>query len=157
MEWSLKVKRDDYSKIDFNLTSQERTYQAFNPEKLIFQDPSFIGSRFPNTPSFFHNLQLNFGIKSLKSTLPNLVLYGSWFHVREFSITDEPSNGEPEPFSLVPTQNEFNLGIGYFSPSDKLSLSFQVNNLTNDFELFDNWRVPKPNRNFQIKVNYQIF
>ena len=157
MEWSLKVTRDDYSNIGFNLTSQKRTYQAFNPENLIFQDPSFIGSRFPNTPSFFHNLQLNLGIKSLKSTLPNVVLYGSWFHVQEFSITDEPSNGEPEPFSLVPIQNEFNLGIGYFSPGNQLSLSFHVNNLTNDFELFDNWRVPKPNRNFQFKVNYQIF
>ena len=157
MEWSLRVARDHYSNIGFNLTSQKRTYQAFNFENLIFQDPSFIGSLFPNTPSFFHNLQLNLGIKSLKSTLPNVVLYGSWFHVQEFSITDEPSNGEPEPFSLVPVQNEFNLGVGYFLPNDKLSLSFQVNNLTNDFGLFDNWRVPKPNRNFQFKINYQIY
>ncbi|MEM8568647.1 MAG: TonB-dependent receptor, partial [Bacteroidota bacterium] len=152
VEWSLKVTRDDYSNIEFNLTAQERTYQAFNGDGFRFQDPSFIGSRFPNTPLFFHNLQLNLGIKSLKNTLPNVVLYGSWFHIGEFSITDEVRNAEPEPFSLVPTQNEFNLGIGYFSSNDKLSLSFQVNNLTNDLELFDNWRVPKPNRNFQFKV-----
>ena len=157
MEWNLKITRDDHSNIEFNLTSQERTYQAFNFESSTRQDPSFIGSRFPNTPSFFHNLQLNLGIKSLKSTLPNVVLYGSWFHIRSFSINDIPPNGEPEPFSLVPVQNEFNLGVGYFPPNDKLSLSFQVNNLTNDFGLFDNWRVPKPNRNFQFKVNYQIF
>ena len=157
VEWGFKVTRDDHSNIELNLTSQKHTYQAFNQENLIFQDPSFIGSRFPNNPSFFYNLQLNLGIKSLKSTLPNIVLYGSWFHVNEFSVSDEPPNGEPEPFSLVPTQNEFNLGIGYFSPNDKFSLSFQVNNLTNDFGLFDNWRVPKPNRNFQFKINYQIF
>ncbi|MEM8509822.1 MAG: TonB-dependent receptor [Bacteroidota bacterium] len=157
MEWSVKITKDPYSNIEFNLTNQERTYQAFNGDGLRFEDPSFIGSRFPNTPFFFHNLQLNFGIKSLKSTLPNIALYGSWFHVQKFSITDETSNGEIPPSSLVPTQNEFNLGVGYFSPNNKLSLSFQVNNLTNDLELFDNWRVPKPNRNFQIKVNYQIF
>ncbi|MEM9142617.1 MAG: TonB-dependent receptor [Bacteroidota bacterium] len=156
LEWSLRLTRDNYSNIEFNLTRQERTYRAFNPENLIFQDPSFIGSRFPNTPTFFYNLQLNLGIKSLKNALPNVVLYGSWFHVKAFSITDEPSNGEPEPFSLVPTQNEINLGIGYFLPNNKLSLSFQVNNVTNDLALFDNWRVPKPNRNFQCKVNYQI-
>ncbi|MEM9859880.1 MAG: TonB-dependent receptor, partial [Bacteroidota bacterium] len=157
MEWSLKVTRDDYSSMEFNLTRQERTYQGFNFDEATRQDPSFIGSRFPNTPSFFYNLQLNLGIKSLKNTLPNVVLFGSWFHVRSFSISDEPPNGEPEPFSLVPTQNEFNLGLGYFSPNDKLSLSLQINNLTNDFQLFDNWRVPKPNRNFQFKINYQIF
>ncbi|MEM7107938.1 MAG: TonB-dependent receptor [Bacteroidota bacterium] len=157
MEWSLKITRDDYSNIEYNLTRQERTYQGFNLEESSRQDPAFIGTRFPNTPSFFYNLQLNLGIKSIKSTLPNLVLYGSWFHVKSFSISDEPADGEPEPFSFVPVQNEFNLGLGYFSSDDKLSLSFQVNNLTNDFELFDNWRIPKPNRNFQFKVNYQIF
>ncbi|MEM9361873.1 MAG: TonB-dependent receptor [Bacteroidota bacterium] len=157
VEWSFKATRDDYSNIEFNLTTQERTYQGFNFDELTRQDPAFIGSRFPNTPSFFYNLQLNVGIKSIKSTLPNIVVYGSWFHVQEFSITDEPINGEPEPSSLVPTQNEFNIGVGYFLPNNRLSLSFQVNNLTNDFELFDNWRVPKPNRNFQFKINYQIF
>ncbi|MEM7108314.1 MAG: carboxypeptidase-like regulatory domain-containing protein [Bacteroidota bacterium] len=157
MEWSLRVIKDDHSNIEYNLTQQERTYLAFNEEILVSQYPSFIGSPFPNTPTFFHNVQLNLGIKSFKSTLPNIVVYGSWFHVKEFSITDEPPNGEPEPFSLVPVQNEFNLGLGYFSPDTKLNLSFQVNNLTNDLALFDNWRVPKPNRNFQFKVNYQIF
>ncbi|MEM0930947.1 MAG: TonB-dependent receptor [Bacteroidota bacterium] len=157
VEWSFRATRDDYSNVEFNLTTQERTYQGFNFDEVTRQDPAFIGSRFPNTPRFFYNLQLNFGIKSIKRSLPNLVLYGSWFHVQEFSITDEPINGEPEPSSLVPTQNEFNIGVGYFLPDNRLSLSFQVNNLTNDLELFDNWRVPKPNRNFQFKINYQIF
>ena len=157
VEWTLTATKDDYSNIQLNLTTQERTYQGFNFDEVTRQDPAFIGSRFPNTPSFFYNLLLNLGVKSAFPKLPNVVLYGSWFHVKEFSITDEPINSEPETSSLVPTQNELNLGVGYFLPNNKLSLSFQVNNLTNDLELFDNWRVPKPNRNFQFKINYQIF
>ncbi|MDO5968255.1 TonB-dependent receptor [Flavivirga aquimarina] len=156
VEFNVKITKDPFSNISFNLTNQERTYKGFNALSDNGLE-SFIGTSFPNTPFFFYNVLFNLGAKSFKETLPNIVLYGNWFHTKAFSNDDIPPNGEPEPLSLIPTQDEINMGIGYFSPNKKLSFSFQVNNITNDFQLFDNYRVPKPNRNYQFKINYKIF
>ena len=157
LEFNAKFTTDSFSNITFNVTKQERTYQAFNDEFDAIAFESFIGSPFPNTPFFYYNVLLNIGTKSFKKSLPNIVLYGNWYHTKAFSIRAIPSNGIPDPESLVPTQDEINIGIGYFTPNKKISFSFQINNITNSFELFDNFRVPKPNRNFQFKINYQIF
>lgn len=156
LEWSTTFKWNTHSSIVFNLTDQERTYQGFDNINNA-ADEAFIGTPLPNVPFFFYNVQWNLGIKSINDTWPNLSLYGAFFHIRDFSIADIPRNSTPDLSSTVPTQDEINLGLGYITEDNRLTLSLQVNNLTNNFELFDNWRVPKPNRNFQLKVNYQIF
>ncbi|MEM7106750.1 MAG: TonB-dependent receptor [Bacteroidota bacterium] len=155
LEWSTEIRPDQYSRLVINITDQERTYQGFEASSQS-QGATFIGTAFPNTPFFFYNLQLALGAKSLRQIYPNIQLYASLFHTQEFSITDIPANGDPLPQNLIPTQDEVNVGLGYTTDNEKLSSSVQVNNVLNSFDLFDNFRIPKPNRNIQLKITYKL-
>lgn len=155
VEWTTKLSIDDFSNVTLNLTKQKRTYSAFGAESNSETD-AFINTPIPNIPFFFYNVLWNVGVKSFKKNSPDVSLFGSFFHIGDFSITDVAKNGIAEPLSIVPVQNELNLGMGYTTKNKKLRVSFQVNNVTNNFELFDNFRIPKPNRNYQLKINFKI-
>ncbi|MEM9858991.1 MAG: TonB-dependent receptor [Bacteroidota bacterium] len=155
VELSTELRPDDHSKLVINVTDQERTYQGFDAGSQA-SGAIFVDTPFPNTPFFFYNIQLRLGARSIKTRYPDLQLYASFFHTQDFSITDIPPNGSANPDSVVPAQDELNAGLGYTTDDKKLSAALQVNNVVNSFELFDNFRIPKPNRNIQFKITFEV-
>ena len=154
-EASIRLSRDDFTRLTVNVTNQERIFTAFGSGSGAGAQGG-LDTPFPNTPFFFYNVQGNIGLKTFRTDAIDLQLFASFFHVDEFTIVETTQGGQADPSTFVPVQNEVMAGLGYATPSKKIRLSAQVNNLLNNRMLFDNFRVNKPGRNIQAKIIYQL-
>ncbi|MEM1259255.1 MAG: hypothetical protein AAGH81_12040, partial [Bacteroidota bacterium] len=84
-------------------------------------------------------------------------LYGLFTYVDEFNIRPVPdgANGETNPNDFVPEQNRLDLGVALNFLERKITASFNVVNVT-DEDLFDNFSIPRPGRNFNFKLIYEL-
>ncbi|MEM9681299.1 MAG: hypothetical protein AAF901_13330, partial [Bacteroidota bacterium] len=64
---------------------------------------------------------------------------------------DEDSN----PNDFVPTQDRFDMGVSLKLFERKVTAAFNAINVT-DEDLFDNFSIPRPGRNFNFKLIYEI-
>ncbi|MGB3468037.1 MAG: hypothetical protein WBA74_22315, partial [Cyclobacteriaceae bacterium] len=74
-------------------------------------------------------------------------------YVDRFNFIFESSNSDDQFF--VPVQRRIDMGVSYSSPKDRVILAVNINNITND-ELFDNFKVPRPGRNYNLRIIYKF-
>lgn len=109
-----------------------------------------IGNPIPNIPSNFFNTSLRYTFDSPFSKTDEISVFGYFTFVDEFDLIFQTTRNEE---NIIPTQRQLDLGLVYRLVDTGLTVSLQTNNLL-DAEVFDNFRVPKPGRNFSLKVRY---
>ncbi|MEM9000596.1 MAG: TonB-dependent receptor [Bacteroidota bacterium] len=109
-----------------------------------------VGFAIPNIPERFFNLEGRYQFNGTWLKENELTIFSYFNFVDEFDLIFQPERNED---NIIPTQRQLDFGINYELKKAKVSFSFQVNNLL-DQELFDNFRVPKPGRNFAFKIRY---
>lgn len=135
--------------LDFNFTYQDIKKGG---EKDV-NNIEAVGRPIPNIPTLFFNLAARYTLESPFKEEDRFTIFSYFNFVDEFSTRLEASNSNSQNF--VPLQTQLNAGASYTFTSLNLSLSVQVNNITNN-EVFDNFRVPKPGINTNFKLRYFI-
>ncbi|MEM9605027.1 MAG: TonB-dependent receptor plug domain-containing protein [Pseudomonadota bacterium] len=117
-----------------------------NRENLLYRD------RLPNIPYELANLNISADFYDWFQPGSSTNLYWNTNYVHEYFLS-WPSLGDADTKRVIPEQLSHDAGVSYTFPNERLSLAFDVTNLT-DEQLFDNWRLQKPGRAFFLKVSY---
>ncbi|MEO0338902.1 MAG: TonB-dependent receptor [Bacteroidota bacterium] len=134
-----------------NATRLNKTYESIDESNINSQ--FLVGTNFPNTPTLFANARLTYRVQNLFQEGDGLQVYGQYKYVDEFNFINVGQVRNDD--NWVPIQQKVDAGFSYSFPERKIILSFNVNNVLDD-EIFDNFRIPRPGRNYNVKVNYQI-
>ena len=125
-------------------------------------------SRIPYQPYCFSTFSLNYDRESLFSKNDRLQAFAVYNFVEKFIFDPISQSQEPGLFQsvdnsnisnledfLVPTQHQIDLGITYRLSKAPVWVNLEVNNVLNT-EVFDFYRIPKPLRNYRIKIRYLL-
>jgi len=110
--------------------------------------------RMYNTPFFFANADISYGIAGLADNRLKLSVFYNANYVHEFFL-NYPNIALGGNKFTVPSQLLHHAGITLSSKENRYNISFQVNNLTNALA-YDNFALQKPGRAFFIKLRYFI-
>lgn len=129
----------------------------------VLDDNEFVGGslknysyhvQLPNTPSLFANADIEYRFAKFFSEKLSLTPYYNILYVREFYLGYENIARGDLKFT-IPMQLVHDIGFTIADASDRYSLSAGCSNLT-DALAFDNFRLQKPGRAFNLKVTYKI-
>jgi len=110
----------------------------------------------PNVPRLFYNLGARFTPKDIFSNEDRtLEFFWNYFFTDRFSINEVQDINSANPDFIIPAQHLHNTGIIYRMEDKNLSFSFNLQNVFNE-EVFDNFRIPRPGINYNLKINYSI-
>jgi outer membrane receptor protein involved in Fe transport len=112
-----------------------------------------IGSPMPNIPSNFYNISARYQFTSPLSKTDDVTFFGYFLFVDDFDLILQGNTSNEE--NIIPKQRQLDFGITYSIYKPGLTLTLQSSNIL-DQEVFDNYRVPKPGRNFSFKIRYLI-
>jgi len=126
----------------------------------MLKDPMFgflEGTSFPNHPTHFGNVELEWTKNNIGAGKDGLRAYISYLYIGYYNHTliGQSDTYKKRPELFVPTQNRTDLGLSYKLAKYDLVLAANVNNLF-DKELYDHFSVPKPGRSFNIRIIYEI-
>jgi len=130
----------------FNLTLQDIVRDGERNATNI----NGIGNPIPNIPSTFYNVSSRYTFKNPLSKEDRITFFGYFTYVDEFNLIFQTTRNEE---NIIPTQRQIDLGLTYELADKGFTFSLQTNNILNA-EVYDNFRIPKPGRNFSLKVRY---
>ena len=128
-------------------------------------NPNLIDARTPNIPYYFTNLSANkeflapFGWEKAR-----INVYGNYLYTEQYLVTPVNKDLEPGLFGsvpnnirdfVIPTQHQVNMGITCTFKDLPVSFNLEAINLLDEV-LFDDFRIPKPLRNYRFKVTYRL-
>ncbi|MEL7003624.1 MAG: hypothetical protein AAFN93_12950, partial [Bacteroidota bacterium] len=140
------------------------TYQDLRRTDTRGTDVALEDSRTPNIPYFFTNLSVNKQFDSPLGLNATFNLYGNYLFTEKYLVLATPKAIEPGLFeevlpavasSVIDAQHQVNLGLTCNLKKLPISLNMEIINALNN-ELFDNFRVPKPPRNYRFKLTYRL-
>ena len=108
--------------------------------------------RMYNTPYFFANADISYGIANIGTRNVKLSAYYNANYVHEFFL-NYPSIAQGGDKFTIPTQFLHHAGITVGSDNDRYNLGVEVRNITNE-RAFDNFALQKPGRAFFVKLRY---
>ncbi|MEL7160370.1 MAG: TonB-dependent receptor, partial [Bacteroidota bacterium] len=150
VEGSLNVWFRDAFRLNLNAT---RLNQVYGEVRSLSQAESLEGTDFPNIPKWFYNARLTYTNDRLLGPANVLSAYTQYKYVDQFNFLNVA--GTFDPASFVPVQKRVDVGINITLQDGKYGLSFNANNIL-DAEVFDNFSVPRPGRNFNFRLSYRI-
>ena len=108
--------------------------------------------RLPNIPYFFGNADLGFQFKNIgmKDTELTIDYSGNYLHKYYLSF---PGLGSKSSKKVIPEQISHDLAVGYSMQKGKYSVVVECSNIGNE-KLYDNYRLQKPGRAFNVKFRY---
>ncbi|SMG05868.1 TonB-dependent receptor [Sphingobacterium psychroaquaticum] len=112
------------------------------------------GNMVPNQPWLFGNFFLSVGKNNWlgKGTRVQFDWSTQYFH--SFFLTWE-AWGSSQSLNVIPTQLLHNAGITYALKDGRYNIAVESKNLTNELA-YDNFRLQKPGRSFNLKLRYYI-
>jgi len=126
-----------------------------NQEKLSNGDVNYVyEDRVPNIPYLFGNAQAQIHFSNIFHKTGRLSVNWNAIFVEEFYLR-WPSQGDPNGKYTIPRQISQNLTFSYGLYNGKYNVSLGINNLMNN-KLYDNFKLQKPGRAINIKLNYSI-
>jgi len=131
-----------------NLTWQDIRLKKVDPKSNI--DSRYIGAHIPNIPWLFGNAGMNYTLPWHPGKSNNIQIFYTGNYVHEFYLSWE-IDGKKSSKATIPRQIVHNGGISYTFFEEKLSLSFESRNIT-DEKIYDNYMVQKPGRSFYLKL-----
>jgi len=105
-----------------------------------------------NMPYMFGNLMCGYLFENILKHDNNLSISWTTTYVGAFYLKS-PINGAPAGKNDIPRQISNSLNASYSFNNGRYNISASCNNITNN-ELYDNWRLPKPGRAFNVKLRY---
>ncbi|MDX1446785.1 TonB-dependent receptor [Lishizhenia sp.] len=137
--------------VELNTTYQNmiNTNQFFGG----YDDPLYL-DRIPNIPYFFGNGSITVNSKEFGEQKNKISVRWHTLFVEEFYLK-WPSQGSTAFKNIIPRQIAHNLAITYKGGKGKYNLTFSCNNIL-DSQLYDNFKIQKPGRNFNLKLRYFI-
>ncbi|MEM9858327.1 MAG: hypothetical protein AAF843_13260, partial [Bacteroidota bacterium] len=131
------------------------TYQDVRMRSaLSFADQDQIGERLPNLPPFFLNVDVTYEWGNLIGEEDRLMFTYYYDFIDQFSSIRE-ARGRENIENFIPTQNIHSAEVTYTSASQAWSISARANNVFSD-DVYDNWRIQRPGRNFNLKIRYAL-
>lgn len=142
---------------NFNLTANISYVDKFFVTVEDENNSFLIDKPFPNTTSFFYNTNLSWSKKNAFKTKIDFSVYGSFSHIDTFNflILGGADTVENSPESFVPERNQFDAGFSLKFLNKQITTAFNVRNIT-DEEVFDNYSIPLPGRNYNLKLIYEL-
>lgn len=138
-------------KIKGNTTYLSKTYASIDLQNAGAQ--FLIGTDFPNTPRFFSNLQLEYNKKNIMTSKDRFYGYLRYVFIDEFNFLNQGQIYDAANY--IPVQHRLDIGVAYSLLNDRITIALNANNIFNN-EVFDNFSIPKPMRNYNMKVTYLI-
>jgi outer membrane receptor protein involved in Fe transport len=114
-----------------------------------------VGADIPNIAKLFFNFGVNYRIEKIFNTPNRFDIAWNYFFIDRYSINEVISLDDANPLFVIPRQHLNNVNFSYSMPNQNLVITLGINNVF-DQEIFDNWRVPRPGRNFNFKLNYSL-
>lgn len=146
---SYKYKR--FFTFEVNATCQSIRNTSLKPNG----EPDVLyGDRLPNMPYFFGNASATFSSREFGKQKSNLSFNWNTAYIEAFFLKWE-SQGSLDSKFVIPRQIVNNASVTYSSHKGRYNLSFAVMNILNA-ECYDNFRVQKPGRSFNIKLRYYL-
>jgi len=145
-----------YSYMRFLRLSANATYQVQrNSQEFIDKNPNPLYMvQVPNQPVFFANFDANVDFQNVHKEGDKLSFgYGLSYFEEYFLFWSQ--YGSADSKKIIPTQFSHNVNLNYSLKNGKYSVSLSCNNLL-DAELYDNFKLQKPGRSFNIKLRYFI-
>ncbi|MEO0473337.1 MAG: TonB-dependent receptor [Bacteroidota bacterium] len=109
-----------------------------------------IGNPIPNIPSRFFNLSLRYSFQNPLSQKDEVSVFSYYTFVDEFDFIFQTTRNEE---NIIPVQRQLDAGLTYKIGQSGFTFTFEAGNILNT-EVFDNYRVPRPGRNFTLKIRY---
>lgn len=135
------------------LATVNLTYQDIRIVKMADRTQQFMeGLRLPNEPIFFFNTELRYTFRNLPHD-NHLGIFVFYNRINEFAhiLTGAQYN----PDNYVPAQNILDAGASYKFLNKHLTASLNIQNVLNS-ELYDYYRVPRPGRNVNVQLIYEL-
>ncbi|UHG92007.1 TonB-dependent receptor [Spirosoma oryzicola] len=135
------------------LATVNLTYQDIRIVKVADRTQEFMqGLRLPNEPIFFFNTELRYTFRNLPDG-NNLGVFVFYNRINEFAhiLTGAQYNQD----NYIPAQNVLDVGASYKFLKKHLTASLNVQNVLNN-ELYDYYRVPRPGRNVNFQLIYEL-
>ena len=110
------------------------------------------GNMIPNQPWFFGNLYFSIGKDGLLGKDSRLQFDWTSQYIQQFYLTWE-AWGSTQSLNVIPKQLLHHAGILYSIQNGKYQIGIESRNLTNELA-YDNFRLQKPGRSFQVKLRY---
>jgi len=138
------------------------TYQDLRGKDNL-DNPNLEDARTPNIPYFFTNLSANKNFLFPFGWNLDLNFYGNYLFTEQYFVRATEKSLEPGLFgeapssvtNIIPTQHQVNLGATCNLKKLPISLNLEVINALNA-ELFDEFRIPRPLRNYRFKITYRL-
>lgn len=151
IEGELSVDFLDHFNINLNVTKLRKVYESIDSAQITNQ--FLVGSAFPNTPTLFGNVRLSYNLSDAFGQDNSLYVYTQYKYVDEFNFLDVAKIRSDE--NWVPLQHRVDAGIRYNIMKNRYSISVNVNNILNR-KLYDNFKIPRPGRNYNLKFVYHF-
>ncbi|MEM6697112.1 MAG: TonB-dependent receptor [Bacteroidota bacterium] len=150
VEGSLNIWFKDWIRLDANAT---RLRQVFGEVTSLSQAKSLEGTDFPNIPKWFYNARLTYTNDQLLGKDNNFSIYAQYKFVDRFNFLTVA--GVLDDTNTVPQQERIDAGVNVSLKDGQYGVAFNINNIL-DADLFDNFSIPRPGRNFNVRVNYRF-
>jgi len=148
------IKYDYKSIINFEING---TYQkmVYNNKTTPTGGTNYLyRQQLANIPYLFGNISIGYQFVDLLGIGNSLAINWSTLFVESFYLKS-PSNGTPTGKNDIPRQISHSANISCSLKDGRYNISLACTNLSNN-ELYDNWRLPKPGRAFNVKLRYYI-
>jgi len=161
IELGLRKRFGNKLSTNFNVTYQDlRRVDIENAQEQLNE-----GSRIPNIPYLFANFNVDYKWDNVFAKEDQFNFYSNLSYTQFYYRFSIPANLESDNIFekpnvdadrfLVPTQFVWDLGATYKIANQPLWLNLAINNIL-DEAVFDNFRVQRPGRNFNLKIRYKF-
>ena len=125
---------------------------SYTDAKNVDRTSAVYKDRIPNQPWLYANADIGLGKNNLFQESDRLQF--NWFsqYVHWFYLT-WPSRGFEPGKSRIPTQIIHNATVSYSWKEGKYNISLESRNMLNELA-YDNFRLQKPGRSFNVKLRY---
>jgi len=140
------------------------TYQNIRDRQKFETNESLVGSgqiehltygeRVPNIPYLFGNANLGLHFQDIAVKESELSIDYSFSWLKGYYLSF-PGLGARSSKKIIPSQASHDISVGYSLEKGKYNIALECTNLT-DKRLYDNYRLQKPGRAFNVKFRYFI-
>ncbi len=140
------------------------TYQNIRDKQKFENNDSYVGSgqiehltygeRIPNIPYLFGNANLGLRFQNIGIKESELSFDYSFDWIKGYYLSF-PGLGARSSKKIIPSQASHDVSVGYSLENGKYNIAFECINLA-DRRLYDNYRLQKPGRAFNLKLRYYI-
>ncbi len=122
---------------------------------------SYVGSvtenanykqQLPNIPYLFGHVDIGFSFKDILSKNTDLSVDYAINYVHEYYLSF-PGLGAKSTKSIIPEQLSHDISVGYSLENGRYNVALECSNFM-DSKLYDNYKLQKPGRTFNLKLRY---